>query len=244
MDIRCNWRYLKAEVPDRIICSTCSDNVERGEGDILDSQRHLHVPFHFEAALDILRCCNGQVADRYLEGATSGEAWKDSSPRLKSMPLATLHRGLECRDEGRDISTATSAAAYKDTGEQLEVLHVDDNPIDQKVIRLMLKKLGCKTDSVADGFEAVSALGCRSYDIILMDVQMPGMDGLEAVRLIRQLWPKRPQIVALTARAMRGDREMCIEAGMDDYLSKPLRLSDLKEALDRCRLRLASPDEP
>ncbi len=98
----------------------------------------------------------------------------------------------------------------------------------------MLERLGYTADAVADGLEALEAVGRREYDLILMDVQMPLMDGLEATKEIRKRFQAQAiHIVALTATAMLGDREKCLEAGMDDYVPKPLRLEDLKAALKR-----------
>jgi len=90
---------------------------------------------------------------------------------------------------------------------------------------------------VAAGQEVLERLESAGYDVILMDVQMPGMDGLEASRAICARWPagRRPRIIAMTAEAMEGDRERCLAAGMDDYLAKPIRLEELRRALDECR---------
>jgi CheY-like chemotaxis protein len=100
----------------------------------------------------------------------------------------------------------------------------------------MLWRLGLKADVAVNGLEVLEALAKRRYDVVLMDVQMPEMDGLEATRAIRRKWPsaRQPSIIAMTASAMEGDREMCLEAGMDDYISKPIRLESLKTALEEC----------
>jgi CheY-like chemotaxis protein/signal transduction histidine kinase len=120
----------------------------------------------------------------------------------------------------------------------LRILLAEDNPANQKVILAILKRLGYEADAVANGKEALSALEACHYDVVFMDVKMPEMDGLEATRIIRQRWPSKcPKIIAITAYAMRGDREMCLEAGMDDYISKPVRLEDLAQALGRIGLR-------
>jgi CheY-like chemotaxis protein len=114
----------------------------------------------------------------------------------------------------------------------LRVLVAEDNPVNQRLARLLLEKLGHRADLVANGAEAVAALERRRYDVILMDVQMPEMDGLEATRLIHERWAAaRPRIIAVTAGAMSGDRERCLAAGMDDYLSKPIRPEELAAAL-------------
>jgi len=105
--------------------------------------------------------------------------------------------------------------------------------LNQKVVVEMLKRLGYRTDVAANGFEVLQALERQQYDIILMDVRMPELSGLEATRQIRKLWPfsRQPKIIALTAYALAGDREKCLEAGMDDYVSKPVRIEELESTL-------------
>jgi signal transduction histidine kinase/CheY-like chemotaxis protein/HPt (histidine-containing phosphotransfer) domain-containing protein len=115
----------------------------------------------------------------------------------------------------------------------LRILLAEDNPINQKVINGMLQKMGYRADIVSNGQEAVEAVSRQKYDLILMDVQMPEMDGLEAARQICKILSKdnRPKIVAVTANAMRGDKEKCYAAGMDFYISKPVKLDELSAAL-------------
>ncbi len=117
----------------------------------------------------------------------------------------------------------------------LRILVAEDNVVNQKVALLLLQRLGYAADVAADGEETLAALRRQRYDVILMDVQMPGMDGLEAARRIRDEWPaaERPRIIGVTANALREDRETCLSAGMDDYLSKPVLLEDLRGALCR-----------
>ena len=106
----------------------------------------------------------------------------------------------------------------------LRILLAEDNNINQILGIRLLARLGYRADIAANGFETLDALQRQPYDVVLMDVQMPDMDGLEATRRIVSEWPegKRPRIIAMTANAMQGDREMCLEAGMDDYISKPI----------------------
>lgn len=121
----------------------------------------------------------------------------------------------------------------------LKILIAEDNIVNQKVITNILKRLGYRADVVANGLEVLETLRRQSYDLILMDVQMPEMDGLTATRQIRTLWDtpygnfqgNPPFIIAMTANAMEGDREICLTAGMDDYLSKPVKVEMLVQKL-------------
>jgi CheY-like chemotaxis protein len=119
---------------------------------------------------------------------------------------------------------------------QLRVLLAEDNAVNRQLALRLLEKLGYAADVAANGLDALEALRRRPYDVVLMDVEMPVMDGLEASRRIHGEWRgrERPRIVAMTANAMQGDRETCLAAGMDDYVSKPIRLDDLAAALRRC----------
>lgn len=114
------------------------------------------------------------------------------------------------------------------------VLVVEDDPSNQRVIRILLEREGLEIATVGDGLAAVERAVTENWDLVLMDLRMPGIDGLEATRRIRQRLNGRPlPIVALTADAMEGNRAACLEAGMDDFLSKPVRLQELQRGLDR-----------
>jgi CheY-like chemotaxis protein len=119
----------------------------------------------------------------------------------------------------------------------LKILIAEDNLVNQKLIQMLLQRLGYQTDIAKNGLEVLQALSSHTYDVILMDIQMPEMDGLTATRKIRHRYPEtqQPRIIAVTASAMQGDREECLSAGMDDYLSKPLRPDSLYKALLQCR---------
>jgi PAS domain S-box-containing protein len=119
----------------------------------------------------------------------------------------------------------------------LRILLAEDNVVNQKLALRLLAQMGYRADLAANGLEVLQAVKRQPYDVILMDVQMPEMDGLEATRqLCAQLpAPQRPRIIAMTANAMQGDREMCLEAGMNDYLSKPIRVDELVQALRQCQ---------
>ncbi|MDB6114266.1 MAG: domain S-box-containing protein [Lacunisphaera sp.] len=120
------------------------------------------------------------------------------------------------------------------------ILLAEDNPVNQKVTLHQLRSLGCRADLAANGAEVLAALQRQSYDVVLMDLHMPVMGGLEAARLIHEHFPgaKRPWLIALTANTMPGDREQGLAAGLDDYLAKPVRMPDLAAALARAKLRV------
>jgi CheY-like chemotaxis protein len=115
----------------------------------------------------------------------------------------------------------------------VRVLLAEDNPVNQLVATKMLESLGCRVDVASDGTEVIQMSGRFPYDLIFMDVQMPHVDGLEATRRIRLRDGGGVRIVAMTANAMQGDRERCLEAGMDDYISKPITPDALRSALKR-----------
>lgn len=134
---------------------------------------------------------------------------------------------------------AAAAPSHPRLAGQLRILLAEDNVMNQKIALLFLEKLGLRADVAADGEEALRAVERQSYDVVLMDVQMPRMDGLEATRAIRSTIPaaRRPRIIAMTAHVLAGDRERCLEAGMDDYLNKPLDLAALAAALEGATAR-------
>ncbi len=116
----------------------------------------------------------------------------------------------------------------------MRILLAEDNVSNQKVTLQMLKKLGYRADAVANGQEVLESLERQLYDLILMDIKMPVMNGIEAARAIRERWPNNgPKIVAITAYALHGDKEKCLEAGMDDYISKPVLMEELAKVLEK-----------
>ena len=125
------------------------------------------------------------------------------------------------------------------TEHPLRILLAEDNAVNVKLAHRLLERIGYTADVAENGFEVLDAVEREPYDVILMDVQMPEMDGLEASRRIVARWPNggRPRIIAMTANAMQGDREECLAAGMDDYVTKPIRVDALVEALNQAVVR-------
>ena len=159
-----------------------------------------------------------------------------------SKPLRLSHlrdRLLETVGEHREVSADAIPPMASDVSSTvpLRILLAEDNPINQKVAVRLLERLRYVADVAGNGCEVLARLDRAAYDVILMDVQMPEMDGLETSRTICARWPatERPRIIAMTAEAMQGDREKCLAAGMDDYIVKPVTLDRLAAALAKCR---------
>jgi GAF domain-containing protein/DNA-binding response OmpR family regulator/HPt (histidine-containing phosphotransfer) domain-containing protein len=136
-------------------------------------------------------------------------------------------------DESKELSITN----YPSPITNLRILLADDNHFNQKLASGMLKQLGYEADVASSGVEVLEAMHCNSYDVVLMDMKMPFMDGVETTRRIYQEWVdgERPRIIAMTASTLESDRQECLAAGMEDYITKPIRLEDLKAALSRCQ---------
>ena len=176
-------------------------------------------------------------------------------PVRQSQLLQTIARAWAKRHGAPGAAVPAAAAACRvapvklvassaPNGHSLHVLIAEDNAVNQRVAVRMIEKLGLRADVAADGREAVQLFEMMPYDLILMDCQMPEMDGYEASREIRRREPPghHTAIIAMTAEAMAGAREHCLAAGMDDYIAKPVRLEDLSAIVNKC-LQAKKPPE-
>ena len=186
------------------------------------------------------------------EMQTAGISGRLIKPVRQTRLLDCLHRlfqpghaeVFDVTDEDQSHATPLASPTSR-----VRILLAEDNPVNQRVAVSQLKKLGYAADSVTDGTKVLDAMKHKAYDIILMDCQMPEMDGYEASRQIRQAerlpdspFLRSPYIIALTANTMEGDRERCLESGMNDYLSKPIDINDLSQVLHKAVTRLGHDD--
>jgi len=148
--------------------------------------------------------------------------------------LDALKRGMGDTAEGARFGIGMEIDRDLSRRIPLQILVADDNPVNQKVAQAYLRKMGYQAELATNGLEVLDALERKPYDLIFLDVQMPEMDGYEAARRIRVRWAgARPSLIAVTGNALLGDRERCLQAGMDDYVAKPIRLNELEAIVKR-----------
>jgi GAF domain-containing protein/CheY-like chemotaxis protein len=170
------------------------------------------------------------------ETMLAGWLAKPVKPSALHDTIATILLGGVVAQPSPAAATRTDGGGAEMLGERhpLRILLAEDNAVNQKLALRLLSQMSYGAEVAGDGQQAIAALERGDFDVVLMDVQMPELDGLEATRRIRARWPDRPlKIVAMTANAMAGDREACLAAGMDDYISKPVRAAELTAALER-----------
>ncbi|MDH5508287.1 MAG: GAF domain-containing protein, partial [Anaerolineae bacterium] len=191
----------------------------------------------------------GLAISKRLTEMMDGEIWVESQLGKGSTFHFTILTEVASTDlqaeyiqsglNGFETEQAAPAVVYPDLAAQqpLEILVAEDNQVNQKVILQVLGKIGYQADVVINGQEVLSAMRNKTYDVILMDVQMPELDGIEATRHIRAEWPpeQQPRIIALTAHALQEDRQRCLEAGMNDYIQKPFNVDTLVKSLGQAQ---------
>ena len=213
---------------------------DTGIGVPLEKQQRLFRPFE-QADSSTTRQYGGTglglaISKRIVE-LMGGEIWMESAPGAGSTFHFTAGFGVaRAPEEPSMVSTAKLGPSLPAALHPLSILVAEDNTVNQKLVVSMLRKMGHLPTVAVDGVDAVAKSRDTAFDLILMDVNMPGIDGLEATRRIRSAehaGADRTPIIAMTACAMSGDRERCIEAGMDDYLSKPVTIESVARTLAR-----------
>ena len=219
-----NSQKVAVSMVDRACLEDIASDLENGLTEAPDSLAEVRAASRYTVLM--LRAPSRRQEDRYL--------LEHATPMTLPVRVPSLFETLRQLFNPSQTDPSTMRHQHDIQAQaNLRLLLVEDNTINQKVALGQLGRLGFRADVASNGLEAIAAIDNLSYDIVLMDVQMPEMDGLEATRAIRHMAIKQPHIIAMTANAMRGDREACLSAGMNDYLSKPLKLPQLVSALEK-----------
>jgi signal transduction histidine kinase len=219
----------------------CIDVEDTGVGVPPSAAEHLFHPFT-QADASTTRKYGGTglglaISRQIVEQMGGKIGWKPRPGGQGSIFWFTLDVAIANPTEASSTSPGFPKTTLSPADNELlngaKILVAEDNPVNQRLVEMQLKRLGCRMDCVGNGRLAIHKVRSAKYDIILMDCQMPELDGYETTKILRSQEDCRIPIVAMTANAMTGDREKCLSAGMDDYLPKPVRLSELKAALIR-----------
>jgi PAS domain S-box-containing protein len=190
---------------------------------------------HPESKMPFIILTSGGSPELRRSAEALGQTRVLFKPHRPGQLIEAMHEVLRPPSTEPEGQMLVAAPTRRGLAVQPAILVAEDNNINQAVARRMLQKLGCRAEIVASGLEVLTALKQRPYDIVLMDVHMPDIDGFEATKRVRStIAPElQPWIIAMTANALKGDRESCLAAGMDDYVSKPVRIADLEAALQK-----------
>ena len=249
-DNHTNLRILKTQLHAWGITTTAFDNpikalesAESGQYDLMILDMHMPELDGFSLAAEIHQKLSEQMPPLIMLtslGQSVTRSEKDLFAAFLHKPIRRdqlykhIHRILKPSEVTAKATVESQVINYTQDMPKISILIAEDNLVNQKVARRMLQKLGYEPEIVANGQEAVEILERRHFDLIFMDMRMPVMDGLEATRQIRiNYHDKGPIICAMTANAMVGDREVCLDAGMNDYITKPVKLESIREAIFR-----------
>ncbi|MBD2480793.1 response regulator [Planktothrix sp. FACHB-1365] len=213
---------------------------ERDNAEIFQEQKPLNITFfNYVVNTDLVKQVeNTQInCAGFINKPLKQSQFYNTLIQIFSQPLEGVFKS-----SAKSFGAGSPNLLSPPTPNSLRILLAEDHVVNQKVAIQMLQRLGYRADIAGNGLEVLEALNRQYYDVILMDVQMPLMDGLETARRICQDYaespenrPPKPWIIAMTANAMQGDREMCLAAGMNDYITKPVRREELAKALSKCQ---------